>query len=158
MKYFIDYDDSNNEILGFLTSDTKSQNQGITQEVSRVQLLESQKFNKIVINGDNISFETFDFRTQQEIDEEIESKKWDDFDTFKETLQVTVDSGSTFLASPKNLMIWIIKTHGEGASKLEPLWVEDWDTYIDVPMSDFTEAISKANKAIDDKLIEILGA
>lgn len=96
--------------------------------------------------------------SQEELDQKALDDKWNTFETFKNTLQVTTDSNCILLANEKNIAIWIYKTNGKDPTALEAKWIEDWDTYLNVPMSDFAEAIRLANKAIDDKFTELFGA
>lgn len=69
MIYFIDYDSTSNEILGFLTSKTQNQKRGTLKEVTKKIFDKESNFtnnNKIVLDGSNISFEKVDFKTQEE--------------------------------------------------------------------------------------------
>ena len=61
MKYIINY---NNEgkILGFAKGDTD-----LNIEVSNAVWFEGQSYNKIIVDGDNISFDKVDWRTPEEI-------------------------------------------------------------------------------------------
>ena len=65
MKYIINYTEQG-KILGFAKSD-----ENLNIEVSNAIWFEAQSYNKIIIDGENISFELVDWRT----DEEIESEK-----------------------------------------------------------------------------------
>ena len=64
MKYIINYRNEG-EILGFAKSDTD-----LNIEVSNAIWFEAQSFNKIIIDGENISFDKVDWRTAQEIEAE----------------------------------------------------------------------------------------
>jgi len=72
MKYIINYNEQG-KILGFAQSDTN-----LNIEVSNAIWFEAQSFNKIIIKGENISFDKVDWRTAEEIDDiriqQIESK------------------------------------------------------------------------------------
>ena len=62
MKYIINYTEQG-KILGFAKSDTD-----LNIEVSNAIWFEAQSFNKIIIDGENISFDKVDWRTAQEIE------------------------------------------------------------------------------------------
>ena len=72
MKYIINYTNEG-KILGFAKGVTD-----LNIEVSNAIWFEAQSFNKIIINGKNISFEKVDWRTAEEINDiriqQIESK------------------------------------------------------------------------------------
>ena len=72
MKYIINYTEQG-KILGFTKGDTD-----LNIEVSNAIWFEAQSFNKIIIDGENISFEKVDWRTPEEIDnirvQQIEAK------------------------------------------------------------------------------------
>ena len=72
MKYTINYTEQG-KILGFCNGDTD-----LNIEVSNAIWFEAQSFNKIIIDGENISFEKVDWRTPEEIDDiriqQIETK------------------------------------------------------------------------------------
>ena len=74
MKYIINYT-KEGKILGFLN---KEELTDFNIEVSSDIWFEAQYFNKIIIDGDNISFDKVDWRTTEEINEfriqEIESR------------------------------------------------------------------------------------
>ena len=61
MKYIINYT-KEGKILGFTKGDTD-----LNIEVSNAIWVEAQSFNKIIIDGKNISFEKVDWRTEEEI-------------------------------------------------------------------------------------------
>ena len=62
MKYYINYN-TDGKILGFVKQDTN-----LNIEVSNTQWIEAQKFNKIVVNGTNVTFDKVDWRTLAEIE------------------------------------------------------------------------------------------
>ena len=62
MKYIINYTEQG-KILGFAKGDTD-----LNIELSNVIWFEAQSFNKIIIDGKNISFEKVDWRTPEEIE------------------------------------------------------------------------------------------
>ena len=64
MKYYINYTEQG-KILGFAKSDTD-----LNIEVSNAIWFEGQSYNKIIIDGDNISFDKVDWRTPEEIQEQ----------------------------------------------------------------------------------------
>lgn len=72
MKYIINYT-VQGKILGFAKGDTD-----LNIELSNAKWFEAQSFNKIIIDGKNISFEKVDWRTSEEIDDiriqQIEAK------------------------------------------------------------------------------------
>ena len=72
MKYIINYN-KDGKILGFTKGDTD-----LNIEVSNSIWVEAQSYNKIIINGKNISFEKVDWRTAEEINDiriqQIETK------------------------------------------------------------------------------------
>ena len=72
MKYIINYT-KEGKILGFAKGDTD-----LNIELSNAIWFEAQSFNKIIIDGENISFEKVDWRTPEEIDnirvQQIEAK------------------------------------------------------------------------------------
>ena len=74
MKYIINYT-KEGKILGFFNKDELSD---FNIEVSSDIWFEAQAYNKIIIDGKNISFEKVDWRTPEEIDniriKQIESK------------------------------------------------------------------------------------
>lgn len=64
MKYIINYTEQG-KILGFTKGDTD-----LNIDVSNAIWFEAQSFNKIIINGENISFDKVDWRTEEEIRKE----------------------------------------------------------------------------------------
>ncbi|MCG3685348.1 hypothetical protein L5F35_03870 [Aliarcobacter butzleri] len=72
MKYIINYT-KEGKILGFTKGDTD-----LNIEVSNAIWFEAQSFNKIIINGKDISFDKVDWRTAEEINDiriqQIEAK------------------------------------------------------------------------------------
>ena len=62
MKYIINYTEQG-KILGFAKGDTD-----LNIEVSNAIWFEAQSHNKIIIDGDNITFDKVDWRTPKEID------------------------------------------------------------------------------------------
>ena len=64
MKYIINYTEQG-KILGFAKSD-----ENLNIEVSNAIWFEAQSYNKIIIDGENISFELVDWRTDEEIESE----------------------------------------------------------------------------------------
>ena len=61
MKYIINYNEQG-EILGFVQGKTD-----LNIEVDNATYVEAQKYNKIIIDGENISFDKVDWRTVEEI-------------------------------------------------------------------------------------------
>lgn len=61
MKYYINYTEQG-QILGFTKGDTY-----LNIEVSNSKWVEGQSYNKIIIDGKNITFEKVDWRTVEEI-------------------------------------------------------------------------------------------
>lgn len=64
MKHIINYTEQG-QILGFAKGDTD-----LNVEVSNAKWFEAQSYNKIIIDGKNISFEKVDWRTPEEIQEQ----------------------------------------------------------------------------------------
>lgn len=64
MKYYINYTEKG-KILGFTKDDTD-----LNIEVSNSKWVEGQSYNKIIIDGENISFEKVDWRTEEEIEKQ----------------------------------------------------------------------------------------
>ena len=61
MKYIINYTEQG-KILGFAKGDSD-----LNIEVSNAKWVEGQSYNKIIVDGDNISFDKVDWRTPEEI-------------------------------------------------------------------------------------------
>lgn len=68
MKYFINYTEQG-KILGFTKGDT-----GLNIEVSNTKWVEGQRYNKIIVEGNNITFEKVDWHTYEEIQEQEQYK------------------------------------------------------------------------------------
>lgn len=72
MKYIINYNEQG-KILGFAKGETD-----LNIEVSNAIWFEAQSYNKIIVDGKNISFDKVDWRTPEEIDniriQQIEAK------------------------------------------------------------------------------------
>lgn len=69
MQYIINHNEQG-KILGFTKGSTD-----LNIEVSNAIWFEAQSFNKIIIDGDTISFDKFDWRTDEDIEkEELEAK------------------------------------------------------------------------------------
>ena len=81
MKYIINYTEQG-KILGFTKGDTD-----LNIEVSNAIWVEAQSFNKIIIDGENISFEKVDWRTAEEIEQEAQAQ----FRTERDKLLVEAD-------------------------------------------------------------------
>lgn len=64
MKYYINYTEQG-KILGFAKGDID-----LNIEVSNAKWVEGQSFNKIIIDGDNVTFDIVDWRTSEEIQEQ----------------------------------------------------------------------------------------
>ena len=93
MKYFINYTNEG-EILGFAKGDTD-----LNIEVSNSKWVEGQSYNKIIIDGKNISFDKVDWRTPEEIAEAELERKNAEITRQLETLTVTISTGKTFDAN-----------------------------------------------------------
>ena len=61
MKYYINYT-KEGKILGFVKGDTD-----LNIEVSNSKWFEGQRYNKIIVDGDKITFDKVDWRTSEEI-------------------------------------------------------------------------------------------
>lgn len=70
MEYYIDYEQTTGKILGYLTDATVNQKKGEVIEVNLNTYNTAMAFNKIIIDGENITFEKVDFRTPEEIEEQ----------------------------------------------------------------------------------------
>lgn len=68
MKYTINYTEEG-KILGFAKGDTD-----LNIEVSNAIWFEAQSFNKIIIDGENISFDKVDWRTEEEIQQSTQAQ------------------------------------------------------------------------------------
>ena len=68
MKYTINYTEEG-KILGFAKGDTD-----LNIEVSNAIWFEAQSFNKIILDGDNISFDKVDCRTVKEIEAQLQEQ------------------------------------------------------------------------------------
>ena len=68
MKYIINYTEQG-QILGFTKGDTD-----LNIEVSNAKWVEGQSYNKIIVDGDNISFDKVDWRTPEEIQEQEQAQ------------------------------------------------------------------------------------
>ena len=64
MNYCINYNEQG-KILGFVKGDTD-----LNIEVSNAVWFEAQSYNKIIIDGENISFDKVDWKTSEEIQEQ----------------------------------------------------------------------------------------
>ena len=62
MKYYINYTEEG-KILGFTKGDT-----ALNIEVSNAIWFEAQGYNKIIIDGENVSFEKVDCRSPEEVE------------------------------------------------------------------------------------------
>ncbi len=63
MKYYINYT-KQGKILGFAKGDTE-----LNIEVSNAKWFEAQSYNKIIVDGSNITFKKVDWRTTKEIED-----------------------------------------------------------------------------------------
>ena len=80
MKYIINYTEQG-KILGFAKGDTD-----LNIEVSNAIWFEGQSYNKIIIDGENVSFDKVEWRTAVEIDTEIlENQKQEALEYLKNT-------------------------------------------------------------------------
>ena len=68
MNYIINYTNEG-KILGFAKGNTD-----LNIEVSNAIWFEAQSYNKIIIDGDNISFDKVDWRTPEEIEQETQAQ------------------------------------------------------------------------------------
>ena len=68
MKYIINYTNEG-KILGFAKGNTD-----INIEVSNAIWFEAQSYNKIIIDGENISFDKVDWRTVEEIEAQLQEQ------------------------------------------------------------------------------------
>lgn len=68
MKYIINYT-KEGKILGFVEGDTD-----LNIEVSNAIWFEAQSYNKIIIKGENISFDKVDWRTAEELEQESQAQ------------------------------------------------------------------------------------
>ncbi len=70
MEYYINYT-SEGRILGFLD---KKCDTDLSIKVSNAIWFENQGMNKVIVDGDNISFDNVDWKTADEIDEQIQNE------------------------------------------------------------------------------------
>lgn len=70
MKYIINYTEKG-KILGFYN---EKQPTDFNIELSNAIWFEAQSYNKIIIDGDNISFDKVDWRTAEEIEQETQAQ------------------------------------------------------------------------------------
>lgn len=68
MKYYINYTEQG-KILGFVKGDTD-----LNIEVSNAIWFEAQRYNKLIVKGENISFDKVDWRTPEEIQEQEQAQ------------------------------------------------------------------------------------
>ena len=68
MEYIINYD-KQGKILGFVDGNTD-----LNVEVSNAIWFEAQSYNKIIIDGENISFDRVERRTEEEIEQEAQAQ------------------------------------------------------------------------------------
>ena len=68
MNYIINYNEQG-RILGFAKGDTD-----LNIEVSTAIWFEAQQYNKIIIDGENISFDKVDWRTPEEIQQSTQAQ------------------------------------------------------------------------------------
>lgn len=68
MEYIINYT-KEGKILGFVKADTN-----LNIEVSNAIWFEAQSYNKIIIKGENISFDKVDWRTAEELEQESQAQ------------------------------------------------------------------------------------
>lgn len=68
MKYIINHT-KEGKILGFAKGDTD-----LNIEVPNAKWFEAQQYNKIIVDGDNITFEKVDWRTPEEIQEQEQAQ------------------------------------------------------------------------------------
>ena len=68
MKYIINYTEYG-KILGFTKGATD-----LNKEVSNAIWFEAQSFNKIIIEGENISFDKVEWRTEEEIEQDAQAQ------------------------------------------------------------------------------------
>lgn len=68
MEYVINYTEQG-KILGFTKGDTD-----LNIEVSNAIWFEAQGYNKIILDGENISFDKVDWRTEEEIQQETQAQ------------------------------------------------------------------------------------
>ena len=83
MKYIINYTEEG-KILGFYN---EGQPTPLSIEVTNAVWFEAQSFNKIIIDGKNISFEKVDWRTPEEIEQESQTQ----FRTERDKLLIEAD-------------------------------------------------------------------
>ena len=98
MKYIINYN-KDGEILGFAKSD-----ENLNIEVSNAIWFEAQSYNKIIIDGKNISFELVDWRTDEEIAKEELEAKLNEAKTYLQSTdyKMTVDYFATLTESEQS--------------------------------------------------------
>ena len=120
MKYIINYTEQG-KILGFAKGDSD-----LNIEVSNAVWFEAQSYNKIIIDGDSISFDKVDWRTPEEIEQEVQAQ----FRTDRDKLLVEADIEINKLvdtgidatewrvyrqALRDSTLTWVLPTKPEGA-------------------------------------------
>ena len=120
MKYHINYTEQG-KILGFAKGDSD-----LNIEVSNAVWFEAQSYNKIIIDGDSISFDKVDWRTPEEIEQEVQAQ----FRTDRDKLLVEADIEINKLvdtgidatewrvyrqALRDSTLTWVLPTKPEGA-------------------------------------------
>lgn len=139
MKYTINYT-KQGKILGFAKGDTD-----LNIEVSNDIWFEAQSYNKIIVDGDNITFEKVDWRTPEEIEEQEQAQ----FRTEKEDrlskIVVTTQNGNTFDGNEtaRNNMLSAI-TSAEFVGKTEEYWKLADNSTVLIQLPELKEALALA--------------
>lgn len=147
MKYIINYN-KDGKILGFAKGDT-----GLNIEVSNNILLEAQSFNKILIDGETISFDKVDWRTAEEIEAEqlAEAKRAKLF--YLDTIVVTVNYNE-FDGNDKarlNMLSAIQSAEVVGIDKT--YWKLADNTVAEVTVGELKQALAKAIQRVGEIVV-----
>ena len=137
MEYIINYN-KQGKILGFAKGDAD-----LNIEVSNAIWFEVQGYNKIIINGENISFDKVDWRTANEIEserlQELKSTKTDALNS----ITVTTTNGNTFDGNETargNMTSAILSA--EIIGKTEDTWKLADNTSAVITISELKEALA----------------
>lgn len=139
MKYVISHT-KEGKILGFVKGNT-----ALNIEVSNAIWFEAQRYNKIIVDGDNITFEKVDWRTQEEVAAEQEAQNKALKAEELANIKVTTANGSTFDGNEtaRNNMVSAI-TSADVVGTTEAEWKLADNTVKVVTLAELKEALALA--------------
>ena len=139
MKYIINYNEQG-KILGFAQGKTN-----LNIEVDNITYVEAMKYNKIIVDGDNITFDKVDWRTAEEIAEQAKAEAKAKQLATIETLTVTTSQGNTFDANNQARldMSNAIQT-SEFLGITETTWRMADDSEVYITLDELNEALALA--------------